>query len=108
MPESRDKVYSRNSVRMTIEGRPALTSSGQLARTPLPHLLVYAHDRQLTGTFEFRAPDASTAAVLMLQGRPAKAKLSAQSIYLGQVLLELGVIDAATHDASLREMAASS
>jgi tetratricopeptide (TPR) repeat protein len=66
---------------------------------------VYAHDRQLTGTFEFRAPDASMATVLMLQGRPAKAKLSAQSIYLGQVLLELGVIDAATHDASLREMA---
>ena len=85
--------------------RPTPTSSGQLARTPLPHLLVYAHDRQLTGTFEFRAPDASTAAVLMLQGRPAKAKLSGQSIYLGQVLLELGVIDAAMLDASLREMA---
>src|SRR5436309_784136 len=40
---------------MTAEGRPAPTSSGQLARTPLPHLLVYAHDRQLTGTFTFRA-----------------------------------------------------
>ena len=85
--------------------RPTPTSSGQLARTPLPHLLVYAHDRQLTGTFEFRAPDASTAAVLMLHGRPAKAKLSAQSIYLGQVLLELGVIDPPALDASLREMA---
>jgi tetratricopeptide (TPR) repeat protein len=71
----------------------------------LPHLLVYAHDRQLTGTFEFRAPDASMATVLMLQGRPAKAKLTAESIYLGQVLLELGAIDAAAHDASLREMA---
>ena len=87
--------------------RPTPTSSGQLARTPLPHLLVYAHDRQLTGTFEFRAPDASTAAVLMLQGRPAKAKLSAQAIYLGQVLLELGVIDPPTLDASLREMASA-
>lgn len=85
--------------------RPTPTSSGQLARTPLPHLLVYAHDRQLTGTFEFRAPDASMATVLMLQGRPAKAKLTAESIYLGQVLLELGAIDAAAHDASLREMA---
>ena len=85
--------------------RPAPTSSGQLARTPLPHLLVYAHDRQLTGTFEFRAPDASQATLLMLQGRPAKARLSAEAIYLGQVLLELGAIDAPTHDASLREMA---
>lgn len=107
MPQTGREVYSRNSVRSAKMTRPTPTSSGQLARTPLPHLLVYAHDRQLTGTFEFRAPDASTATVLMLQGRPAKAKLSAQSIYLGQVLLELGVIDAATLDASLREMAAA-
>ena len=106
MPQTGREVYSRNSVRPAKMTRPTPTSSGQLARTPLPHLLVYAHDRQLTGTFEFRAPDASMATVLMLQGRPAKAKLSAQSIYLGQVLLELGVIDASTLDASLREMAA--
>lgn len=105
MPQTGREVYSRNSVRPAKMTRPTPTSSGQLARTPLPHLLVYAHDRQLTGTFEFRAPDASMATVLMLQGRPAKAKLSAQSIYLGQVLLELGVISAETLDASLREMA---
>ena len=107
MPETGREVYSRNSVRSAKMTRPTPTSSGQLARTPLPHLLVYAHDRQLTGTFEFRAPDASTAAVLMLQGRPAKAKLSAQSIYLGQVLLELGAIDPPTLDASLRDMASA-
>jgi curved DNA-binding protein CbpA len=86
---------------MVVEGRPAPTSSGQLARTPLPHLLVYTHDRQLTGTFEFRAPDGSTASALLIQGRPAKARLSSESIYLGQVLLELGFIDAPTLDASL-------
>ena len=86
-----------------IEGRPAPTSSGQFARTPLPHLLVYTHDRALTGTFEFRAPDASSASVLLIHGQPAKAKLSASSIYLGQVLLEMGVLDAPALDASLRE-----
>ena len=92
---------------MSIEGRPALTSSGQLARTPLPHLLVYAHDRQLSGTFHFRAPDATTAHVLLVKGRPAKVRLSSPQIYLGQVLLECGAIDAQTLDASLRDMAAS-
>ena len=81
-----------------LDERPAPTSSGQLARTPLPHLLVYTHDRQLTGTFEFRAPDGSTASALLIDGRPAKARLSATQIYLGQVLLELGAVDAATLD----------
>lgn len=89
-----------------IEGRPAPTSSGQFARTPLPHLLVYTHDRALTGTFEFRAPDASSASVLLVQGQPAKAKLSTSSIYLGQVLLEMGALDAPALDASLREWSA--
>jgi len=90
-----------------LEARPAPTSSGQLARTPLPHLLVYVHDRQLTGTFEFRAPDASSASVLLLEGRPSKVRLSATSTYLGQVLLEIGAIDTETLDASLRELSSA-
>jgi len=90
-----------------LDARPAPTSSGQFARTPLPHLLVYTHDRQLTGTFEFRAPDGASAAMLLLDGRPAKARLSATSIYLGQVLVEIGALDAAALDTSLREWAAS-
>jgi len=90
-----------------LDERPAPTSSGQLARTPLPHLLVYTHDRQLTGTFEFRAPDGTTASALLIEGRPAKARLSATQIYLGQVLLETGAVDAAALDESLRELAAN-
>jgi hypothetical protein len=87
------------------EPRPAPTSSGQLARTPIPHLLVYAFERRLTGTFIFRAPDGASAEVLLHEGLPAKARLSTPPIYLGQVLLELGAIDAAMLDASLRDMA---
>jgi len=89
------------------EPRPAPTSSGQLARTPLPHLLVYGFERQLSGTFIFRAPDGATAELLVQKGLPAKARLSTTPIYLGQVLLELGAIDGTTHDESLREMAAA-
>ena len=84
--------------------RPAPTSSGQLARTPFAHLLVYAHDKQLTGTFDFRAVDGTTASVLVNAGRPAKVQLSGPAVYLGQVLLELGVIDSPTLDATLLTM----
>ena len=84
--------------------RPAPTSSGQLARTPFAHLLVYAYDKQLTGTFDFRAIDGTTASVLVISGRPAKARLSGAPVYLGQVLLELGLIDSATLDSSLLAM----
>jgi tetratricopeptide (TPR) repeat protein len=84
--------------------RPAPTSSGQLARTPFAHLLVYAHDKQLSGTFDFRAVDGTTASVLVVAGRPAKVQLSGTAVYLGQVLLELGMIDSPTLDASLLAM----
>jgi tetratricopeptide (TPR) repeat protein len=60
----------------------------------------------MTGTFEFRAPDGSSGTVLLLDGRPSKARLSTSSIYLGQVLLEMGAIDAPTLDKSLRELSA--
>lgn len=73
-------------------------------RTPFAHLLVYAHDKQLTGTFDFRAVDGTTASVLVIAGRPAKAQLSGTAVYLGQVLLELGMIDSPTLDASLLAM----
>jgi DnaJ domain len=89
---------------MSADARPASSSSGQLARTPLAHLLVYAHERRLTGTFEFRAPDGASATVLLHNGQPAKARLSEPPIYLGQVMIELGIIDASALDASLREM----
>jgi tetratricopeptide (TPR) repeat protein len=86
------------------DARPASSSSGQLARTPLPHLLVYAAERRLTGTFEFRGADGGEAAVLLREGQPAKARLASPPIYLGQVMVELGFIDGAKLDASLREL----
>jgi len=99
---SRSRVYAQSA--KVPAPRPAPTSSGQLGRTPFAHLLVYAHDKQLTGTFDFRATDGATASVLTVAGRPAKAQLSGDGIYLGQVLLELGLIDSATLDSSLLAM----
>ncbi len=93
---------------MSSEDRPTPpTSTGQLARTPFAHLVVYAHDRQLTGTFDFVSPSGANATLLVQGGRPSKARLSAPPIYLGQVLLEIGLISAAQLDASLREMSST-
>jgi curved DNA-binding protein CbpA len=71
---------------------PAPTATGSFARTPLPHLLVYAHDRELTGTFEFAGPEGPVAIVLFIEGQPTKARTPDAQIYLGRILFELGIL----------------
>jgi len=71
---------------------PEPSATGTLAKTPLPHLLVYAHDRELTGTFEFSGPTGQSATVLFIEGQPTKARTTEATVYLGRVLFELGVL----------------
>jgi curved DNA-binding protein CbpA len=71
---------------------PAPTATGSFAKTPLPHLLVYAHDRELTGTFHFTGPAGEAATVLFIEGQPTKARTPEAEIYLGRVLFELGIL----------------
>ena len=73
--------------------RPAPAASGTLQKTPVLHLLVYALERNLTGTIEIATPAGETAAILFIDGQPSKARTSAAVAYLGRVLLELGHID---------------
>ena len=71
---------------------PQPTATGTLAKTPLAHLLVYAQDRELTGTFAFAGPTGQSATVLFIEGQPTKARTSEAAIYLGRVLFELGIV----------------
>lgn len=71
---------------------PEPSASGTLAKTPLAHLLVYAHDRELTGTFEFAGPAGKSATVLFIEGQPTKARTTEATAYLGRVLFELGIL----------------
>jgi hypothetical protein len=71
---------------------PEPSATGSFAKTPLSHLLVYAHDRELTGTFEFSGPTGQTATVLFIEGQPTKARAADAKIYLGRVLFELGIL----------------
>jgi curved DNA-binding protein CbpA len=71
---------------------PEPSAQGTLAKTPLPHLLVYALERQLSGTIELVAPDGGGGTLLVIDGQPTKARTTRPTAYLGRVLLELGFL----------------
>src|SRR5262249_53546695 len=71
---------------------------------PLAHLLVYSHDRGLSGTLELCLPDARSTVVLT-SGKPTKARVHLPVPYLGRVLLERGHITEQQLDATLLDLA---
>jgi curved DNA-binding protein CbpA len=79
-------------------------ATGTLKSRPLPHLLVYLLDHELTGTLVLEEPQGAKHAVFFDGGTPAKAKAAQSVIYLGQLLLEMGAIDQAAHDRTLELM----
>lgn len=83
---------------------PAPTAQGSFAKTPLPHLLVYALERALSGTFELQVNGASTATMLVVQGFPAKLRTTEGVFYLGEVMVELGMITPDHLAASLQRL----
>lgn len=83
---------------------PEPTASGLLARTPLPHLLVYALERRLSGTFELVLGAESVATMVVVGGCPAKVRTSEPIHFLGTVLFELGLISEAQLLGSLGRM----
>lgn len=87
---------------MAQTGAPA--ASGTLERLPIPNLLAYALERQLTGTLQLQAPSGATATIVFREGWPSKARTS-EGAYLGGILHELGLIDASQLNASLAKMA---
>jgi curved DNA-binding protein CbpA len=83
---------------------PAPTASGTFVRTPFPHLLVYALERRLTGTFELSRGAASLATMVVMNGCPAKIRTSEPVHYLGTVMMELGLISPDQLQTSLARM----
>src|SRR5690606_31550260 len=86
---------------------PKAAATGNLAKTPIPELLVYALDHALEGTLVLEEPDGRKSAILFQAGAPAKAKTAEPVAYLGQVLVEQGSIDQATYERALREAQAT-
>jgi curved DNA-binding protein CbpA len=86
------------------EPLPEPSAQGTLAKTPLPHLLIYALERQLSGTIELSAPDGDGGTILVIDGQPTKARTSRPSSYLGRVLLELGFLNDEQLNSTLRQL----
>lgn len=71
---------------------PAPTAQGVFVKTPFPHLLVYALERGLTGTFELAVGEQPVATITVIQGFPAKVRTAAPVFFLGELMLELQMI----------------
>lgn len=83
--------------------RPSRTLSGDLRARPLAVLLAGASERGTSGTFTF-THEARRDTLTMRLGRIAVVRTSTPITYLGAVLYELGAIDMATLDATLRDV----
>ncbi|HSO36606.1 MAG TPA: hypothetical protein VLT33_28970, partial [Labilithrix sp.] len=73
---------------MSRPGRPARepTARGNLAATPLPHVLVYMLDHSLTGSVLFEG-EGGEDAIYFVGGVPTKVRLQDQVALLGQMLV---------------------
>ena len=87
--------------------RAAPSAVGTLASRPLVHLLVYARNRNLTGTLELHAADGRDGTITLWRGRIQHARTQPAMAYFGAVAYELGHIDTSTLDATLLEISKS-
>jgi hypothetical protein len=77
------------------------TAQGDLGRTPLSHLFVYAIDRRLTGALFFREPSGVEHVVQLSRGAPVKMRPGDAYALLGEMLVEAGAVSQATVDDAL-------
>lgn len=86
------------------------TATGSLAKTPFPQLIVYIVDRALTGSLVFRNVEDDEVVehtVYIEEGAVAKVRTGKPVAYLGQVLVDLGLLDEDGLETSLITLAAS-
>lgn len=84
---------------------PKASATGNLAKTPVPELLVYALDRSLEGTLVLEETDGKKSAIYFQNGAPAKVKTADPVAYLGQVLVEQGSITQEVYQRTLSKVA---
>ena len=86
---------------------PEPAATGLLSEKPLAHLLMFALDRKLSGSFELADDPSQYALIVVAEGKIARVWTSEPVIFLGHVLYEGGVLDAGQLGASLAEIAQS-
>ncbi len=78
-------------VQTSVE-RPAPTAKGDLNTTPLPHVLAYMLDRELTGTVEISEADGASHLVAFSRGAPIRAVTGRLLAPLGAYLVSAGLL----------------
>lgn len=82
---------------------PQATARGTLENTPLVNLLVYVLDRRMTGTLVIEDHRYRKSAISLLDGVPIRARTAEPVVTLGGTLVEMGIIDEATKERTLRD-----
>jgi curved DNA-binding protein CbpA len=69
------------------------TAAGALSAAPLPNLLAYLLDRRLSGSLVLEDPAGNKNAIWLERGYPAKAQTAEPVVALGQLLVEMGLMN---------------
>jgi hypothetical protein len=89
-----------------VDARGGATAVGNIATTPVVHILVYVLEHGMTGTAEFIEPSGEKHHILFSRGTPTKVKTGRPVAPLAKSLVEMGVLrdsDAAMAVASSKQ-----
>jgi hypothetical protein len=86
---------------------PAAAATGVLAKRPLAHLMVYAVEHAMSGTFAFASETGERAHIVVEAGMISRVATTEPVVHLGQVLYENGFIDGSALSSSLAEVAST-
>ena len=81
--------------------QPVPSATGAFSTTPLSHLLIYALDQRLEGSFVFEDPSRAKHAVYVSEGVVARARTASLISPLGQVLVSMSACSEADVAAAL-------
>jgi curved DNA-binding protein CbpA len=81
--------------------QPVPSATGALSTTPLSHLLIYALDQRLEGSFVFEDPSGAKHAVYVSAGVPGRARTATAIAPLGELLVARSVCTEADVSAAL-------
>jgi hypothetical protein len=93
-PDADREAIQPDAIGAAASGREP-TARGNLATTPLPHVLVYMLDHGLTGSVVFEGAEGADT-IHFVRGVPAKACLASSFAALGEVLVDVGALDQET------------
>lgn len=91
-----------------LSSSPQPLIRGALRQTPLAEFLVQAYDGGLEGTLLLQTPERQKSAILFVRGSPAKARPAVNTVFLGKVAADLGLIESSVASSTRKRAEAES